>query len=199
MRNRLQALNLLDRALAATTDAEIDKVLTALDEDAVEALGSVVEGDEVTAAALRTAADKGRINGGLEGIAYALSEACLDDCIEQLGDSSENPTADELNAVLPGLVERHGVGITRLMMASVNVGDAPAAVLLRDLLKHDETLALPASEKQAFGGPVTAPAVDPRSDDEKAALKAKRQEAKLRKQADSLQRRQQVAKARNRA
>lgn len=199
MRTRLQALNLLDRALTATTDAEIDTVLAALDEDAVEALGSVVEGDEVTAAGLRTAADKGRINGGLEGVAYALSEACLDDCIEQLGDSSENPTADELNAVLPGLIERHGVGITRLMMASVNVGDAPAAVLLRDLLKNHDTLALPPSDKPAFGGPVTASTSDTRPEEERAAIKAKRLEAKLRKQAESRQRREQQAKARNRA
>ena len=199
MRNRLQALNLLDRALTATTDAEIDKVLAGLDEEAVEALGSVVEGDEVTAAALRAAADKGRLNGGLEGIAYALGESCLDDCIEQLGDSSDNPSADELNAVIPGLVEKHGVGITRLMMASVNVGDAPAGPILRDFLKHHEVVGLPASTKPAFGGPVTAAPVDTKSDDERAAIKAKRAEAKLRKQALSLNRRTQQAKARNRA
>ena len=198
MKQRLQALNLLDRALTAATDDDISTALAALDDEANAALVSVIEGDSLTVDTLRTAAEHGRLSGELEGIAYAIGESCLDDCIGQLGDSSDNPTADELNAVLPGLIERHGVGITRLMLASVNVGDAPAAALLRDILKHHETLALPPAVDKLL---VTkAPVVlDAKAEAMRAELKAKRHEAKQRKQADARARREQAARARNRA
>ena len=55
----------------------------------------------------------GRIDGGMEAIAAVLTDACLADCIKELGDNSDNPSTDELKAVLPGIVERHGVASTR--------------------------------------------------------------------------------------
>ena len=197
MKQRLQALNSLDRALTAASDDDLAAAIAALDDEATKALASVVDGDAVTVDALRAAAEHGRLSGELEGIAYAVSERCLDDCIGELGDSSDNPTADELNAVLPGLIERHGVGMTRLMLASVNVGDAPAAPLLRDILKNHETLALPPAVDKPL---VTrAPVVlDAKAEAMRAELKAKRHEAKQRKQADARARREQVARARNR-
>ena len=101
---------------------------------------------ESTPAAIREAGVKGRVNGTLESIAVVLADACLADCIEQLGDHSDNPTSDQLREVLPGLVERHGVACTRLMLATTVVGEAPASAIVRDLLKHDDDVKLPPME-----------------------------------------------------
>ena len=144
MKERLQALGLLDRALAATTDAEIEALLAALDDDHREAVERLAEG--ITPVAIREAAAKGRVNGTLEGIAVVLADACLADCIEQLGDHADNPTSDQLREVLPGLVERHGLACTRLMLATTVVGEAPASAIVRDLLKHDDDVKLPPME-----------------------------------------------------
>ena len=109
MKTRLQSLGLLDRALAATTDDEIDALVAALDDDHREAVERLADG--ITPAAIREAGVKGRVNGTLESIAVVLADACLADCIEQLGDHSDNPTSDQLREVLPGLIERHGAGV----------------------------------------------------------------------------------------
>src|SRR5262245_8293524 len=141
MKTRLQSLGLLDRALRATTDEELDAVLGALGDDHREAVERLAGG--VTPEAVREAAAKGRIDGTMESLALVLTDACLADCIEQLGNHADNPTSDQLREVLPGVVERHGVAITRIMLASTIVGDAPASEIIRDLLKHVELVKLP--------------------------------------------------------
>jgi hypothetical protein len=80
--------------------------------------------------------------------------------------------------VLPGVVERHGVAVTRIMLASTVAGEAPASAIIRDLLKSDELVALPKAEEVTI-----APLIDTqkRSDEEQAAIKAKRAEAKAAK------------------
>jgi hypothetical protein len=186
MKTRLQALRLLDRALAATTDDEIEALVAALDDDHREALERLADG--VTPAAIREAVTKGRVNGTLESIAVVLVDACLADCIEQLGDHSDNPTSDQLRAVLPGLVERHGLACTRLMLAATVVGEAPASAIIRDLLKHDDDVKLPPVEPLPITPIVQAPRV---SDAEREAVKAKRRELKLRRQAEARARREQ--------
>jgi hypothetical protein len=192
MKERLQALGLLDRALAATTDDEIEALLAALDDDHREAVERLAEG--ITPAAIREAAAKGRVNGTLEGIAVVLADACLADCIEQLGDHADNPTSDELREVLPGLIERHGLACTRLMLATTVVGEAPASAIVRDLLKHDDDVKLPPMEPRPIAPIVQAPRV---SDAEREAVKAKRREMKLRRQAEARARREQSARARH--
>ncbi|HWM18329.1 MAG TPA: hypothetical protein VNO51_01485 [Ilumatobacteraceae bacterium] len=192
MKERLQALGLLDRALAATTDDEIEALLAALDDDHREAVERLADG--ITPAAIREAAAKGRVNGTLEGIAVVLADACLADCIEQLGDHADNPTSDQLREVLPGLVERHGLACTRLMLATTVVGEAPASAIVRDLLKHDDDVKLPPMEPRPI-----APVIEPQrgSDAEREAVKAKRREVKLRRQAEARARREQSARARH--
>jgi hypothetical protein len=192
MKERLQALGLLDRALAATTDDEIEALLAALDDDHREAVERLAEG--ITPAAIREAAAKGRVNGTLEGIAVVLVDACLADCIEQLGDHADNPTSDQLREVLPGLVERHGLACTRLMLATTVVGEAPASAIVRDLLKHDDDVKLPPMEPRPI-----APVIETQrgSDAEREAVKAKRREVKLRRQAEARARREQSARARH--
>jgi hypothetical protein len=191
MKTRLQSLGLLDRALRATTDEELDTVVAALGDDHREALERLV-GGEPSAAALREAAAKGRIDGTMESIALVLTDAALADCIEKLGPNADNPTSEQLREVLPGVVERHGLGITRLMLASTVAGEAAASAIIRDLLKHDELVKLPPVESTP--GPAAPP---PRRASEE--VKARRRELKRRKQAEARARREQAARARGRA
>ena len=193
MKNRMQALGLLDRAIKATTDDELVVAIAALDENKRDGLASFT--DEVDPAAVRSAVKAGRIDGGMEAIAAIISDDCLADCIEALGDNADNPSTDELRDVLPGVAERHGVSITRIMLASTVVGEAPASAIIRDLLKSDDVVALPAAEPTEI-----APVIDHsgRSEDEQAALRAKRAEARKAKQEADRARREQSANARRR-
>ena len=193
MKTRLQSLGLLDRSIRATTDEELAALVEALDDDHREAVERFT-GGEATPETIRAAAAKGRMDGTMEGLAMVLTDSALADCIKELGDHADNPTSDQLRAVLPGLVERHGIGTTRMMLASTVAGVATAAAVIRDLLKHDELVALPKAE------PPPSPTVripeDP--DGDREAIKTKRHEQRRRKQAEARQRREQSARARNR-
>jgi len=194
MKNRMQALGLVDRSFKAATDDELTAAIEALDDDHREGLESFVE--SLDADGVRAAVKAGRIDGGMEAIAAILTDVCLADCIKELGDHSENPTTDELKDVLPGLVERNGVANVRIMLAATVAGDAPAAAIIRDLLKTDDVVALPKVEET-----LTAPVVDTRkrSDAEQAELKTKRAEVKAAKKEAARVRRAQSAADRNRA
>ncbi len=195
MKTRLQALGLLDRAIRASTDEDLTAAVEALDDDHREALERVV-GGEATPEAIREGATKGRINGTMESIALVLTDAALADCIEKLGDNADNPTSEQLTEVLPGVVERHGLAITRLMLASTVAGEAAASNAIRDLLKHDDVVKLPPEEPRPI-----APAVTSDDDDtspEREALKAKRVEARRRKSEEAALRREQSARDRGR-
>ncbi len=121
VKNRLQALGLLDRAFANTADADLTKVVGALGEDHLEALTEIVDGTPEPEA-IRAAIVRGRMDGTMEGVALILTDACLADCVEELGPAAERPSTEQLRDVLPGLVERHGLAITRLMLASTVAG-----------------------------------------------------------------------------
>jgi hypothetical protein len=195
MKTRLQSLGLLDRALRATTDDELAGIVAALGDDHREAIERLV-GGEATPEAIRQAAARGRIDGTMESIALVLTDAALADCIEQLGDHADNPTSDQLRAVLPGVVERHGLGATRLMLASTLAGEATASAVIRDLLKHDDVVKLPPAEA-VRPSPIAREPDAPSP--EREAIKAKRQELKRKKQAEARARREQSARARSRA
>jgi hypothetical protein len=194
VKSRLQALGLLDRAFANATDDELVAARDALDDDHRDALDQLV-GADADAQTMRDAVARGRLDGTLESAALVISDACLADCIEQLGEHADHPSSDQLREVLPGIVERHGLGITRMMLASTVVGEAPAAAIIRDLLKHDDLVKLPPAEPR----PITplGPSADV-SDEERAALKAKRKEMRKKKQDEQRQRREQSKRARNR-
>ncbi|QQS25830.1 MAG: hypothetical protein IPM43_05545 [Actinomycetota bacterium] len=205
VRNRLAALSLLDRAFNALSDDELTSLLDALEEDAADAVDHIARwrADEAPAdgtepatasrlAAVRSAAQRGRMNGDLERIALVVSDRCLADCIEQLGEASDNPSEDELQRVIPGLVERHGLATTRLMLASVVTGEAVAAPLLTRLLKHDDVVKLPPAEQRPVA---PEPRIDAADDAERERLRAER---KARHQADrdaARARREQAAAA----
>jgi hypothetical protein len=194
VKTRLQNLGLLDRAFAAMSDDEIDAAIAALGDDHRDAVEQLV-GDQVDAAAIRSALVKGRLDGTMESIALVLTDACLAECIEALGDSADHPTSAELREVIPSLVEHHGTAMTQLMLASTVAGEAPASAIIRDLLKHDDLIKLPPSEPKPISPIVQAPRVSP---EERAAIKAKRQELRKKKQDDARMRREQAARARGR-
>jgi hypothetical protein len=193
MKNRMQALGLLDRSFKAAGDDDLATAIEALDDDHREGLESVI--DTISPEGVRAGVKAGRIDGGMEAIAAVLTDACLADCIEQLGDHADNPSTDELRDVLPGLVERHGLAVTQIMLASTVAGEAPASAIIRDLLKSDELVALPKAEEITI-----APLIDTqkRSDEEQAAIKAKRAEAKAAKKEAERARKAQASAARNR-
>jgi hypothetical protein len=187
----LQALNLLDRALRATTDEELTAVVEALPDDHRTALGRLTDGG-TSVESIREAAQHGRVNGVLENLAVVLTDACLAECITALGDDADHPSGAQLQAVLPDIVEHHGIGVTRLMLASTVAGEAPASAVIRDLLKHDELVALPRAVETATAPVVAKPAAGPERD---AVLEARR-ERKERQRAEARARREQAERSR---
>ncbi len=198
VKNRLQAISLLDRALSAMSDDEVTALIGTLPDDhraTIDRLCGAAEGgfddDATRIAALRAAVARGRMSGALEQIATVLSDPCLADCIERLGEHSDNPTEEQLMEVAPGIIERHGLGAFRVTIASSVAGDAAASVMLSQVLRHHEEYALPPVDRPAI--PLLPP---PTADDD---VKERRRIAKAAKQADAAARRLQAAKARNRA
>jgi hypothetical protein len=192
MKNRMQALGLLDRAFKAASDADLATAIESLGDDHREGLESFVE--SVSPEGVRAGVKAGRIDGGMEAIAAIITDAALADCIEQLGENADNPSSDQLREILPGIVERHNVGISQIMLAGTVAGEAPASAIIRDLLKNDEVLALPKAEEVAL-----APLLDTskRSADEQDELRAKRKAVKKAKQeAERTRRAQSVASRR---
>lgn len=198
MKTRLQALTMLDRALASITDAELAAAVGRLSDDhrsAIDGLCDAPSGGftdpDARILSMRALAARGRVNGDLERLSATIADDCLTRCIELLGDDADNPTEDEFLAVAPTVVDEFGTPIVRLMMAAVAAGEAPAAVMLTRLLKQHETLALPPAV--VAPGPSALP--PRRADDD---VKARRKAAKERKQADAKARREQQLKARGR-
>jgi len=194
VKSRLQNLGLLDRAFANVSDDDLATVLAALDDDHREAIDELV-GAEAEADGIRAALVRGRLDGTMESIALVLTDACLADCIEALGDDADRPTTDQLREVTPDLIENHGLGITQLMLASTVAGEAPASAIIRDMLKHDDTLKLPPAAPRPISPIVQGPKVSAK---ERAAIKAKRQEMKKKKQEAARKSREQAAKAKHR-
>jgi len=178
-----------DPAETAGEDAATD--------DAATDTGDADTADTDTAGlieAIRTTAHKGRLNGDLQRLGVVLSDACLADCVEQLGDAADMPGLEDLEKVMPGLVDKHGVGVVRLMLASTVVGEAPASATIVGMLKNDELVKLPPSEDKPL-----APLLPLKQDDaERLALKAQRKERKAQEQAAARLRREQLARAKNR-
>jgi hypothetical protein len=198
MKTRIQALALLDRALAAMSDDDVSALVDKLPDDHRAALDRLAgardesgfSDPDARLLALRATAARGRMNGGLEQIATVLTDPVLAKCIEGLGDHADNPTRAQLLEVTPALVDEWGVPAVRLMIAGSVAGEAAASEMLTDVLKHDETLALPPVEHH---DPELLPA--PKADHD---VKARRKAAKAARQADARQRREQQARARNR-
>ncbi len=197
MKNRLQALSLLDRTMATMTDAELEALVATLPEDHVAALDKLAGAREGgfddpagRTVALRAAVARGRMSGGLEQITTVLTDPCLADFITALGDKSDHPSEADLQQVLPSMIERHGLPTVRLTIAASIAGEAAASVMLTRVLKHDEVVGLPPAPERS------EPVVLAREADEET--RAKRKAAKERKQAEARARREQALRAKNR-
>lgn len=194
VKNRLQALGLVDRAFQSTTDDELAAAVEQLGDEHRDAMNELV-GETLEPESIRESIGKGRMDGTMESVALLVSDACLADCIEQLGENADHPSSDELRDVLPGLIERHGKGVTQIMLASTVAGEAPASAIIRDLLKHDDLVKLPPPAATPRGPIARAPKVD---DAEREAIRAKRKEMKQQKQAEARARREQSRRDRSR-
>lgn len=197
IKTQLAAAALLDRALNAVTDEELRAMLDKMPADAAKAvsqeIGVETLADAKAGLALRLAGSRGRVNGVLGQLGTVLSESCLNDCVDKLGDSAENPTEDELRTVSHKLVETHGIGAVRLMLASAIVGEAPASVACIHLLKTDEVLALP---PVVVAEPVAPTPLTPKELAEREAVRLRRKDDRARKQAGAQARRDQIAQSR---
>ena len=100
----------------------------------------------------------------------------------QLGDRADMPSEDDLLEVAPGLIERHGVGVVRIMLAAAVTGEAPASPAIIRILKHDETLALPAPAPVSSPPPVKAMSAEEAAERER--IKERRKEERRQKQAE---------------
>ncbi len=201
VKNRLAALSLLDRAFRLLDDATITARYNTLDDEAKDGFQHLLglkgqnPDDAGIVAAARTMASKGRINGDLERVALVLTDACLADCVEALGNAADDPSEGQLRDVLPAVIEKHGLPLTQVMLASVVCGEAVASPIIVRFLKHDEAWKLPPAASVT-----TAPVVlEKESTPERDALKAERKARKAAEQEAARRRREQSAQARRRA
>ena len=195
-KDRLARLALLDRAFGLLTDDELLALVAALPEEAATAIdhyaAAAAPGVTGRVQTIKAAAAKGRMNGNLERVTNTISALVLNDCVEALGDHADLPSEDDLREVAPGLVEKHGLNATRVMLATVAAGDAPAATAIVRLLKYDELLGLPAVAPTVFTP--TAPVAE---GPERAAIRERRKADKKKQQAESALRREQIARAKH--
>ncbi|MGA0877808.1 MAG: hypothetical protein ACO3SP_01680, partial [Ilumatobacteraceae bacterium] len=152
VKNRLAALSMLDRAFRLLDDARIGSLYESLDEEAQDAVQHVagVKGQDLDSvalvAAIKAGAAKGRMNGDLERLSILLTDGCLSDCIEALGDRADDPSEAELRAVLPDIIDKHTLPVTQVMLASVVTGEALASPFITRILKNDDVWKLPPAE-----------------------------------------------------
>lgn len=199
VKNRLAALAMLDRAFRLLDDARIGELYESLEEESQDAIQHVasVKGQELDTAAMvaaiKSSAAKGRMNGDLERLAILLTDKCLSDCIEALGDRADAPNEAELRAVLPAIIATHTLPVAQVMMASVVTGEALASPIITRLLKSDDAWKLPPV------GPSTAapaPVSNPVDDAARQALKEQRRARRQAEQDEARRRREQQATAR---
>jgi hypothetical protein len=200
VKTRLAALSLLDRAFRQLDDANITARYAALDDEHKDGFQHILglKGQEFDDATLvstaRTLAAKGRINGDLERISLVLTDSCLNDCVDSLGNAADDPSEGQLRDVLPAVIAKHGLAMTQVMLASVVCGEAVASPIIIRFLKHDEAWKLPPADVSTTAPVVLGKDESPERDALKAARKAKRaaeQEAarRRREQSDNARRR----------
>ena len=110
-----------------------------------------------------------------------LAEPCTQWCIEELGASSEDPTLDELNALLPKAIDKFGLVAVQLMVIQYS----RSLKGFRQLVASDER----------FAAPQSAAATTVLEKDE-AEQAAKREARKARKAAEQAKKAKQQQKRR---
>jgi hypothetical protein len=175
---------LLDRRYAAAfenlDDAQIAALALALEGELKDAFARVIglpdgafEDGATLGAQVRDGIVKRRI---AHDAGVVLAEPCTQWCIDELGASSENPTLEELNDLLPRAIEKFGLEAVRLMVIQYS----RSLKGFRQLVATDER----------FAPLTTAPQMHLLEKDE-AEQAAKREARKARKAAEKSQRAKQ--------
>jgi hypothetical protein len=135
-----------ERELRTISDAKLLDLIDGSEENVrnwVAGLaGGADEDGNIDIAGVRGAISRGRMKGLPDKFIANVTDPLLQDCIEALGAHADFPSVDQLEAVLPGLVSRHGVGAVRLMLAGAVLGEAPAVNAISKVLKTSPTLAV---------------------------------------------------------
>ena len=158
-----------------------------INDDTLSALGMALEGEmrDALAKVVGLAADGfespetlgGQIRDGIARRRMAhdtgvlLSEPCTQYCIEKLGDASEDPSLEELQALLPEIIEKFGLDAVRLMAIQYS----RALKGFRQLIASDERFVV--------ARPPAGPGVLEKDEAEQAAKRAARKERKERERA----------------
>ena len=101
-----------------------------------------------------------------------FGEGATERAIELLGDQSDDPSLEDLQLVIPALVETFGIDAVRLMAVqySVSLGG------FRKLVNTDERFAIPAVPVVTTRGATSGSTVDTAAQDEKRRARAERKE-----------------------
>jgi hypothetical protein len=91
-------------------------------------------------------------------VLFALAENVNDETIETLGDNAGDPTLEDLQAVLPPIVEKYPRALVTAMLAGYAASDAPCRPVMRELLDTDERFVIgPAIEVDDKASTLFAP------------------------------------------
>ena len=137
-------------ALAALTDDQLTASALALDEELRDVLAQVAglgaeayEHESTLAERIRDGAQRRRCAGD---VCVVLCEPCTRHCIEVLGSASDDPTLEDLQAILPDVVEKFGLEVTKLMAIQYSL----SLQGFKKLIAADERFALPVSQSPAM-------------------------------------------------
>jgi hypothetical protein len=136
----------LEREFTHMTDAEMSALIEGLEPQAlryIAGMSGASDDGPIDVTMLRAAMRRGRMKGAPERVAAVLTDKCLNECIETLGENADLPSEEDLAAALPTVVKNHGVAATRVMMAAVVLGEAPAAKAITKTLKNLPLLQTP--------------------------------------------------------
>ena len=119
--------------------------------------------------------------GAVSGLGRDLVAMCGDDAITALGDSSDDPSYEELTGVLDPLVDTWGARIVAVLLAATADGDFPARDVCLRILDEDPRFALDALGPVTTDDPSATPEHEESAADE-AAQEAKRELRRQRRQ-----------------
>ncbi len=136
-------------ALAALGDESLAAAALALDDDLrdvlaqVAGLGATAFDDGTTLAErIRDGAHRRRCAGD---VCVVLCEPCTSHSIEVLGSASDDPTLDDLTAILPDAIEKFGLDVVKLMAIQYSL----SLQGFKKLIATDDRFALPVSQSPA--------------------------------------------------
>lgn len=130
----------------------------------------------------------------LSVVADACAQDCLEATLDLLGDDADDPTVEQLRAVLPEIIERFPLPIVRVLLSSIAISDAVAADKCDEILESD----LPALEESAADDDTAASAPSSTSAATTEANEAQREARRARRRAQQEEKRKQQ-EARDRA